>query len=503
MSFAEFCMKQGIVDQSSIAEVVATAEVLGKKTGRTMRELGLLSPQTLNHALGSYLKIPTIDQISSFASEIKGKVSNKQISGRTIVFETDQVIYILFSEFCDELIEALEKKNKQIELRIINRDQWLYLVKSFFAESKVVEIQNQVRSDQFAYKKLFLEVLSAAKERSASDIHFEPDQKGLRIRFRIIGELVEYRFIGSNHSEAFLNEAKNSSGLPLVVSGKSADGEQKFEDLQIKVRSSKLPSKNGDGLCLRLIPLGHVEQLKLDSMGIEDQQIETLKEALNFKNGVILISGETGSGKSSTVYSMLTSLDTEKIKIITLEDPIEYESDEFLQLKIDKEKMDFNQGLRSVLRHDPDVILVGEIRDEETAEICFKAAATGHLVISTIHTNDVFGIVSRLRLLGVPEDILGENLRLVATQTLAKKLCVHCCIKDGKTKKRNSQGCQDENCIDGYSNRRQLLLQVLDRKGIGKFLEDGIREGIPSMGEIAQAYVKKGVLAHEDCLQYI
>lgn len=503
--FGEFCVKRGLISDSLRSEILELQSFRNEKFGRLLVELGSISIHQLNEWLSNYLDFTGIESVETVVESFEAKNAQFELRGQSIVVREADSISLLFEKFSDSLVKALEEENKaEVVLKKISKAQWVSLVKSLFPREKEESIKKEIVADGMAYKKLYLNILEDAKQKKASDVHFEPTPSGLRVRLRLIGDLKDYDLISKEYAESFLAEAKRLSGLPLVVTGRPADGEAVFENLNIKVRSSKVPTQFGDGLCLRVNNLEEKELLCLEKMGLRENEISDFRKALSFNNGVILISGQTGSGKSSTVFSMLMSLDLERKKVITLEDPIEHESEKLLQLKVSRDKMTFEQGLRSVLRHDPDVIVVGEIRDEETAKICFKAAATGHLVISTIHTNDAFNVINRLESLGVDRDSIQENLRMSVAQRLVKKVCGHCGIskktKSGFEYRRNEDGCSSDECSNGYLNRRQVVVQYLDQSAIQNYLKNNSRIGIKTLQEVACEFAEDKIISHIDAL---
>ena len=509
MMFGEFLANNGYIREGQIEEALLLQKYCREKIGRILVSIDALTLAQLNKALKDYLSLGSVKSVDKLIKKYSDDLTKKSLYGSSIVFDTGEYSMVYSESFNDELIRRLEKEGETpTSFRLISKSQWAVLVKRFFSGSKDLEIQKTISIDEYAYKKMFMDIISQAKEEKASDVHFQPIENGLRVRFRIIGDLKEVRVIDKRHSDGFLTEAKELSGLPLVVTGKPIGGEATFPSLGLKVRSNKMYGKNGDGLCLRLNDFDDKKFLSLEGMGLKSNELSLFKKALNYKNGVILVSGQTGSGKSSTVHSMVMSMDRDKKNIITLEDPIEHESDDMFQLIIDENKMNFNQGLRSILRHDPDVIIVGEIRDEETAEICFKAAATGHLVISTIHTNDALNVISRLQMLGVPNDIIGENLRLSIAQRLIKKVCPSCCVDEKRvlndkkvtTKKPKMGGCNYEGCIDGFLDRRQVILEMINQENITNYLRTGELTEYKTLKEVAIEYAMEGVISLDNAI---
>ena len=509
MKFGEYLVLKKLLSSDELMEALGMQECLPAKLGRLVRDLKMIEQSDLNLALKEFLKIEKLKSAVTLIEDFKEKNIQPQLVGNAIKVEDERGVSFYFGKFCDELLENAEKENKKInEIYMIDKSQWLAIIKSFFSDSEEEAVRETLKENEYAYKTMFLDLLERAKTEKASDIHIEPKEDELLIRFRIIGELTTIKTLDFSHRDGFLSEAKRLSGLPLVVTGKDGDGEAVFPALNVKVRSNILPTKFGSGLCLRVNDMDKAGELRIDKMGLSIDAVNAFKKSIGFKNGVVLISGPTGSGKSSTVYSLVMEMDRSKKKIITLEDPIEHESSDMLQVPIVKDRITFNSGLRAILRHDPDAIIVGEIRDEETAQICFKAAATGHLVISTIHTNDAMNVVSRLRMLGITDDILKENLRLCVAQTLLKRLCGNCSqktedipLKDGTSfMKANSEGCNVEDCIGGYSRKRQLVVQMVNQKQITQFLDSEDVDNYRTLKEMALEYAQKGVISYEDAM---
>ncbi len=275
-----------------------------------------------------------------------------------------------------------------------------------------------------AYAALFMDALEAAKAVGASDLHIEPTRDGVRLRMRVFGDMQPaWKEIGTEHRQAFLSQVKRLTGLEIGVSGRPQDGRLSMPALGLDLRVNLLPTLYGEKVVLRL--LDAKRQFKLEHSGLDPEARQAVERALRNKDGVVLISGPTGSGKTTTLYTMLAALNQGLTNIVTLEDPVEYALDGISQVRIDK-KVTFASALRAVLRQDPDVILVGEIRDKETAELAFQAASTGHLVLSTIHANGAAEVVARLLGLGVEPYLVDANLRFSAAQRLVKRLCGQC-----------------------------------------------------------------------------
>ena len=267
----------------------------------------------------------------------------------------------------------------------------------------------------------------AARER-ASDIHIEPSDEGTRVRFRIDGRLVRGAEISAALHPALAARIKILAGMDISEKRRPQDGRIfiKASGADIDIRVSSLPSIFGEKLVLRLLRQGG-GAASLESLGFDVKQRELLQKAINAPNGIVLLTGPTGSGKSTTLYSLLNMLNDPSKNIITIEDPVEYTINGITQVQTnEKIGLTFGGALRSILRQDPDIIMVGEIRDAETAHLAVRAALTGHLVLSTLHTNDAPSSVGRLADMGVPPFLLASSLRAVAAQRLVRRLCPSC-----------------------------------------------------------------------------
>lgn len=274
------------------------------------------------------------------------------------------------------------------------------------------------------YAELFRAAVRAGHEAKASDIHIQPSRDGVVIRFRVFGVMQEpWKSLGKEHSQSLLLAVKKETRLQIGVSGRPQDARCTVDGLPIDLRVSLLPTLYGERIVLRL--LDGSREFGIENLGIPAPTLRDLLAALSHRNGVVLMSGPTGSGKTTTLYSLLCAIDRTTKNIVTLEDPVEYTIAGISQVQVGQ-KVSFAAALRAILRQDPDVILVGEIRDEETASLAFKAAATGHLVLSTVHANGAVEVVNRLLNLGIDRDTIKDNLRFSAAQRLVPKLCKAC-----------------------------------------------------------------------------
>lgn len=272
------------------------------------------------------------------------------------------------------------------------------------------------------------EMLVDAAKKRASDIHMDPTPDVLNIRIRVDGELILYAKVPAAVKKNLVTRVKIISGMNITESRVPQDGAIKMtvdgKDLDFRV--STLPIVYGEKVVIRLLDYS-ATQASLDSLGFSEENLSKLKEAMNKPNGIILVTGATGSGKSTTVYSMLQSLNRVERNIITVEDPVEMKIAGINQVQTMSEiGLTFASALRSILRQDPDIIMIGEIRDNETARIAVRASITGHLVLSTIHTNNSLTTIERLVDMDVERYFLGSALEAIVSQRLCKKLCPKC-----------------------------------------------------------------------------
>lgn len=327
-------------------------------------------------------------------------------------------------------LTALKKElnivfNKYIEFTIISEDNLAKLLSLYYRNANV----NNVKKNDYIENNDFLEkIINEAFLLKASDIHFECFEESARIRYRIDGNLIEKHYLSPEDYPSIVNKIKIKSNLDISEKRLPQDGRIFFEDNNIKfdIRVSILPSLFGEKIVLRILSKD-LSNISLDYLGMNNEQLFTFKESLKKTNGIVLISGPTGSGKTTTLYASLKFLNNKKSNILTIEDPIEYTLEGVTQSQL-KENIgfSFSNALKTFLRQDPDIIMVGEIRDKETAEMAIRAALTGHLVLSTIHTNSAWGIISRLIDMNVPSYLLSNTINLAVSQRLLKTLCPHC-----------------------------------------------------------------------------
>jgi general secretion pathway protein E len=372
-------------------------------------------------------------------------------------------------------------------------------------------------------------ILTQALRRDASDIHIEPFEREVKVRFRIDGILYESLCLPKRFYAHIVSRFKIMASLDIAERRVPQDGRMKIKvaDKTVDVRVSVIPMAFGERIVLRLLDKG-VSLLGLEDMGFAEGKMEVFARLINSNSGILLVTGPTGSGKTTTLYAALNRVNSQEKNIITIEDPIEYELKGVGQIQVNtKTGLTFARGLRSILRHDPDIIMVGEIRDLETVEIAVQASLTGHLVFSTLHTNDAAGALTRLVDMGVEPFLISSSLLGVVAQRLVRRICTECRepYSPGDAVLRDlgmeedavlykGRGCP--NCMEsGYRGRtgifellivdneiRGLLTSGVDSvaikgaavaKGMTSLFDDGLRKvkaGITTLSEVMRVTQK-------------
>ncbi|MEL6809717.1 MAG: GspE/PulE family protein [Bacteroidota bacterium] len=341
------------------------------------------------------------------------------------------------------------------------------------------------------------ELLQTAKDFNSSDIHLEPYETLCRVRFRLDGKLKEHYQISLNQYPKIINIIKHRAELDVSQKRLPQDGRitVKGVDDDFDIRVSTMPSLHGEKIVLRILKQD-ATGVELKNLGFKERELKLYLEGIKMTTGIILISGPTGSGKTTTLYGTLKLLNSEEKNILTVEDPIEYTLDGVNQVQLKEDiGLDFPRTLRTFLRQDPNVIMVGEIRDRDTADMAIRAALTGHLVLSTIHTNSAWATVSRLIDMGVPPFLVASTLKLSVAQRLVRKLCDHCKRMEPVTENLFPESFSEKKMIPqhyvsvgcnqchftGYSGRKALY------------------EIIPVRAELEQA-IKRNALQIDDYL---
>ena len=374
-----------------------------------------------------------------------------------------------------------------------------------------------------------LMILRALREK-ASDIHVEPMNKKIRIRYRIDGRLTEAMTPPKGILGALISRLKILANLDIALRFEPQDGkfQIKYEGRNIDFRLSTLPVVGGEKAVMRILDGGNVSP-RLEGLGFEPKCLDDFTSAAEAAYGMVLVTGPTGSGKSTTLYAAVKEIDTPEINVVTVEDPVEYRMDGINQVPVSpKRGLTFAGALRSILRQDPDVVLIGEIRDRETAEIAVKAALTGHLVLSTLHTNDAVQAVTRLIDMGIDPFLVSSSLLCVAAQRLVRQLCSHCReplelprkellsvgfieteLDDLQLYGANKRGCP--RCKSGYRGRLALLetlalstdlkRMVVEGRSVQDLKAQAMKDGMLTLRRVGILNAMRGKTSLEEVLR--
>lgn len=362
-----------------------------------------------------YVQKPSIKLINFLQDFTEAKVTTKS-------YNTD--------EFNNLLTELYSNQAEEYDLDDLSNSDLQNLASSIAPSEDILDDANEG-----PIIKLINATIAKAIKARASDIHLEPFENFISIRFRVDGVLSEVLQYQSNISQMITSRIKIMSKLDISERRLPQDGRISISlgRREIDLRVSTLPSSFGERIVLRILEKG-ATNISLDDLGFNEDVLKTLRNSLSKTEGIVLVTGPTGSGKTTTLYAGLKEISNRQQNILTIEDPVEYALDGIGQTQVNtKTGLTFAKGLRAILRQDPDIVMVGEIRDKETAEIAIQASLTGHLVLSTVHTNSAVSAITRLRDMGIEPYLISSSLLYVLAQRLVRRLCEHCKeIEDNK-----------------------------------------------------------------------
>ena len=443
-----------VISEEQLKSALADQKKSGRKLGRVLVENGFLSEDQLLTFLSQQLNIPYIDlrryhykpetvrlipetharRFRAIALEDSRESLLVGMADPTDIFAYDELSRVLrrplrFAVVKEsELLKTIDRVYRRTE-EISDLAQELQ--QELSAQGGGVDLAALAETEGLTdapVVKLLQSMFEDAVQVNASDIHIEPDEKELRIRFRLDGVLRVQTIADRRIANALVSRVKLMANLDISEKRLPQDGRTniRIRDKSIDVRVSTMPVQYGESLVLRLLnPFGGV--LGLDQVGMPKSLLERFRRLIHNPNGMVLVTGPTGSGKTTTLYAALKELNKPEFKILTVEDPVEYRLPGINQVQVNfRIELTFARVLRSMLRQDPDVILVGEMRDQETAEIGLRAAMTGHLVLSTLHTNDAVSTALRLTDMGVEPYMVAASLRGIISQRLVRRICESC-----------------------------------------------------------------------------
>lgn len=456
----EILIDKGAITDDQLKIALHEQQVIGKRIGAVLMQLGFVTDSIIRDALSEDTGYSSVDlsstvidadSINMVPKELARRFKILPLSYDKLTNELTLAMADTFDVVALDQVRALHEGKLEIKPVLGSDADIARIIEEIYGfdlsidgilreiETGEVDLDSlQTEDDQYHHPmvRLINALLADAVQRDASDVHFEPEEGFLRIRYRIDGVLRQVRSIHKSYWPAMAVRLKVISLMNIAESRAPQDGRVSLTLIgrQIDFRVASQPTTHGENIVLRVLDR-RKGIVPLDSLGMSDTNLHTLKLMLAKPEGVILVTGPTGSGKTTTLYSVLSHINTEAINIMTMEDPVEYPMQMIRQTSINESaKLGFAEGIRSMMRQDPDVILVGEIRDDITAEMAFRASMTGHQVFSTLHTNSAIGSIPRLQDLGVLPDIMASNLIGIVAQRLLRRLCKKC---------RESQAVED------------------------------------------------------------
>lgn len=448
----QILISQGILTEDQLRIALLEQLKNNQPVGRLLVQLGFVSEATLRDALSEKLGLQSVDLSQIVVDSAALKLVPRDFAKRQNLFPValDRERNRLIVAIADtNNIVALDQVRAQlrgefdIDVRLAGESEIARAVDQYYGhdfsidgilheiETGEVDYQSlQVSGDAYSQPvvRLVSALLADAVERSASDIHFEPEQNFLRIRYRIDGVLRQIRSLHKTYWPAMAVRLKVMAKMNIAETRAPQDGRISLTltGRSVDFRVASQATSHGENIVLRILDR-QKGIVPLDGLGLEKEQLTLLKKMIARPEGIILVTGPTGSGKTTTLYSVLNHINSDGLNIMTLEDPVEYPMTLIRQTSVNEAaKMDFGNGIRSLMRQDPDIILVGEIRDEDTATMALRAAMTGHQVYSTLHTNSAIGAIPRLLDIGIAPDVLSGNIIGIVAQRLIRRLCKHC-----------------------------------------------------------------------------
>lgn len=518
----EFLIDEGIVTEDNLAEalsrqlglelvdlqnVVVDKNALGMVPAATLKK-NKVFPFAFAEGSFNVLKVAMADPMDYNAQDDIALITNQQVEP---VVATARSIMIAIDDYCgqEEMTSALDAYAKEKKLDIVEDD----ISEADINSSPIVM--------------LVKDMIDKAVRQRASDIHIEPFENRLRVRYRIDGALYERAKYSVNVLSAIIARIKIIGGMDISEKRKPQDGRitQIVDRVEYDIRVSILPTVYGEKVVMRLTAKAALSRNK-SQLGLKPYELEQFDYILKNPHGILLVTGPTGSGKSTTLYTALSELNKEDVNIITVEDPVEANIDGINQVQVNvKAELTFASALRSILRQDPDIIMIGEIRDQETASIAVQASITGHLVVSTLHTNSSASTITRLEDMGIESYLIADSVIGVIAQRLVRRLCPSCkrpkqADADEKEMLGAAPGqevtiyepCGCPKCDNtGYKGRigvyeimkmsPRLKTIISKREGADRIKEQALAEGMRTLHMSATEYVLEGITSYSEMIK--
>lgn len=550
----DLLVQQGAISEEQLMSALAEQRQTGRKLGATLIAMGLVSEHQLLEILSAHLDVPLIDidnyNVNANAVKLLPEIQARRYRALVIDDKGDSLLVAMSDPAdltaVDNLSDILPKP---IEVAVVSEEQLFNAYDDLYRRTEEIASFAQELAEEYqaeedfdltsgvdneqdtAVARLLQSIFEDAVQAKASDIHIEPDESQLRIRQRVDGILQENVIPEKNIAAALVLRLKLMAGLDISEKRMPQDGRThvRVKGHRIDVRLSTMPIQAGESVVMRLLDQS-AGLLTLDQTGMPGPLLKRFRNLLHRPHGMILVTGPTGSGKTTTLYGALSELNQPQNKIITVEDPVEYRLPRVNQVQVNhKIDLTFSNVLRTTLRQDPDIIMVGEMRDQETVEIGLRGALTGHLVLSTLHTNDAVSSATRLLDMGAPGYLVASSLRGIVAQRLVRKICDNCettytptedewfWLSNVDKQVRNvtfkkGAGCQKCN-HSGYRGRVGVfeLLEMTDKMMDALKSGDTVAfghaaaqsPGYQPLAHVALTYAKMGVTTVEEVLKLV
>ncbi len=543
-------VKDGAITEEQLIKALELQKGSGRKLGETLIDAGMVTEEVIARVLSKQLGYENVDlQNVAISQDVLDLVSSTVLKKNKVLpieYAQDNM-NILRVAMADPLdLDAMDDVSIitgcQVEPMVATPRSVMLAIDRFYGQDEVVSALEEYTKERLAVEEedlfsdninsspivmLVKEMIAKAARQRASDIHIEPLEKKVRIRYRIDGALYEKARYDINVLRAMVARIKIIGGMDISEKRKPQDGRitQIVDRVEYDIRVSILPTVFGEKIVMRLASKTALTREK-SQLGLKENELKQFDHILKNPHGIILVTGPTGSGKSTTLYTALSELNTEDVNIVTVEDPVEANIDGINQVQVNtKAELTFASALRSILRQDPDIIMIGEIRDKETASIAVQASITGHLVVSTLHTNSSSSTITRLADMGVEPYLIADSIVGVVAQRLVRRLCVDCKkphmatpteveILGGKPEEQIQifEPCGCPKCDNmGYKGRIGVyeimtttpeLKHIIARNGSVESIKDqAMKDGMHTLRMSATEYVLSGMTSFSEMMK--
>jgi general secretion pathway protein E len=535
----ERLIAKGLLNQGDLDRALDLQRERGDKLGKILIDLGFVAPREVLAALSEQLETPLVssDDFPPVLPDVKGISPAYMRQFQFLPFAAeDSTLTVAMSDPLDfETISTIRSATSlHVRPLLASEQDILDAIDKYFGEEEederefgddtadAAEIEHlRDMASEAPVIRLVNNMISQALERRASDIHVEPFEKDFRIRYRVDGVLHEEESPARELQAAVISRIKLMARLNIAERRLPQDGRIKIKVVghEVDLRVSTLPTLYGESVVMRILDRSAGDFYDLTRLGFDGHMLERMQFYTSLPHGIFLVTGPTGSGKSTTLYSALKRINGTDKKIITIEDPVEYQMDGINQIHVNPQiGLTFAAGLRHIVRQDPDVIMVGEIRDRETADIAIRSSLTGHFVFSTLHTNDAPSAITRLTDMGVENYLITSSVVAVLAQRLVRQICAHCKVDDGmkttldgpRVQTWRGTGC--DACLGtGYTGRvgifelmelgEELRGLIMAGADASKLTAAARRRGMHSLREDGWKKVEAGVTTVEEVIR--